>query len=499
MTANRSVAIRTSALGCASVIALLALSACEQPSAPAPLPPPPPEQDEMRAPDPGPPPETDDLPSDMDDEGPKPPDADDSGPTMEEQAPPEEYEPERPRGPIAMAPIPNPPDRDEYGRRWRRGRAPRPVEAPKPPEIADAAEPPVEAAPLPPGTMAPIPNPPERARAPRAPRGDSGLMGAPPPVRVAPRRPVRAPAVTAPPPIAAGPVARAPIAPATPTARPAPAAPRAPASTAAPATTPAPSASASGSTGAASTAVADAAGPTSASRPQTLDQAAETLRGRVESEARLETPATWTAGQTAEVRLRFPEGFAQEVANATAGAAGPGASTELSATLAGDGYRIEPAGPQSISADGAANGIVWRVTPSRADPGPLRATVEASAPVAGGRRVLPLGEVGDRPTSGGFSLSPTLGWILALLAAAALVFWIATRRPGGNGDSAEDRRRRRRRAEQNAMAGTQPFDFRPDSDSAEARAARVDQLRAEEDRRRAEAEAAARGDDRPGS
>lgn len=453
--------LRRQALACASVAVLAGLAACDQPRAPEPLPPPPAEQMEPEwGPDDQPPAEADD--GGYDDRAPPP---------MDEPPPPyeEPYGEPEPLPPVAMEPIPNPPGQDAYGRTLRPGARPaerteaRPLDDGKPP-IDDAADPgpypppadePSEA-PTEPGTMAPIPNPPETVR--RTPRRDDGLLGAP---TARPATPDRRPASPAapPPPAANGPVARTPIAPAAPgdaARRPAAAAPASGRAAAG-----AGSASASG-------AVADASAAPSES---TLEGAERTLRERVARDARLETPAAWTAGRTEEVRLRLPQGFSRDLANAGAGLSETPGLAEITATLQGDGFRIDPAGPQSISADSADSGFVWRVTPERADPGPLSARLEASVPLNGGRRTLPLGDVGRERANGGLNLSPaTWGWILLVIAVGALIAWLAGRRPA-SGETPENRRRRRVRAEQQRHARPAPFDFRPEEGGSDARPA----------------------------
>lgn len=456
--------LRRGALACASALVLAGLAACDQPRAPEPLPPPPAEEME---PDWGP---EDQPPVEMDDGG-----YDDRAPPPMDEPPPyeEPYGEPEPLPPVAMEPIPNPPGADEYGRRLRPGARPaerleaRPRDDGKPP-IEDAADarpyaPRAEErfdAPTEPGTMAPIPNPPERAG--RTPRRDDGLLGAPSTrPATADRRPA-APVAPPPPPAVNGPVARTPIAPAAPGA--------AARSSAAAAPTPGrvggSSASASGAS--ASAAAADASAPPAES---TLETAERTLRERVARDARLETPAAWTAGQTEEVRLRLPQGFSRDLANAGAGLSDTPGLAEITATLQGDGFRIDPAGPQSISADSADSGFVWRVTPERADPGQLSARLEASVPLNGGRRTLPLGEVGRERADGGLNLSPaTWGWILLVIAVGALIAWLAGRRPA-SGETPENRRRRRVRAEQQRQARPAPFDFRPGDAGSDARPA----------------------------
>lgn len=454
MKSGSSSIVRRWALGCVSAGVLIAVAACDQPRAPQPLPPPPPP--EQVQPDWEPEPEPDASPAY---ENEKPPEETDEAEPPFEEPQFEDEPPAEPEPPVAMEPIPNPPEADAYGRPWRgRARAettrpsvreePREPTAPtvgKPPE--PAPEEPADAADarrteLAPGTMAPIPNPPERGRVVRR---DEGLLGAPAPRPAAPAARVPAPAAPPPPAAANGPSARTTIAPAAP--------PRPGASAAS---------GASGSRSGVGAPVADAASPAAATP---AEDPARRVAERVRREARLEQPRRWTRGQTQEVRLRLPPSIARELADMAEGATG--GLSEITATLSGDGFRIEPAGPQSISADAADQGFIWRVTPQRADPGGLSARVEASVPQSGGRRIIPLGEVGPGARGGGIDLSPTtLAWILIIALVGGLILWLASRGPR-NGESARDRRTRQARNSQNRQARPAAFDFRPESETGD--------------------------------
>lgn len=425
------------ALGC-SAAAILGLAACGGPPAPEPMgAPPPPEQDAYAEADFD---EGDDFIADDEvaTEDGKPPEGEDVALDAEEEA----YA-EAPPEVVSMAPIPNPSDRDRYGRRRPEGERDvamlepypadaRPVdfgEREKPPEsgagavIADAADPSSSA----PGpyAMAPIPNPPEARRSPVA----EGLMGAP----QAGDAPAASPAEAAVPTARAdGPSVRVPIQP----ARQAAAAPA-------------------------------LRGAQAADRPaaevRSLDDrvaaAATDLRRSVEADAVLEAPEAWAAGQTREVRLRFPEGFAERLQRAAADLGGQDAvAGEVSATLSGEGFRIDPAGPQAVTAAGTGQPLVWRVTPESANPGRLRAEVQAVTPAGTDRRTLSLGEVGPAEERRGLSAS-TVGWVLLVLLAGAFIAWLASRRP--DGDDAAGRNRRRARAEQTRRERPAPLDLSP--------------------------------------
>lgn len=434
----------------ACVAALLVLAACDGPPRPEPsAPPPSPEQafdEDEGAYDVAEADVEDDFADEADD-GAEPLTDDDAGEDVESE------------GVVSMDPIPNPGDE----RADRETDAETPVleaypfrdnaeaypEKPEPDvgrgDIADAADPlpvspPVASVAI--DRMEPIPNPPERRRG----RTDDGLLGAP-------SAPTRANVAAPPPMIAAaprapsatGPRVRVPIAPA--------------ASVPAPAATRSTSPAAAGLRPTPETA-------TAAERPAEpavrLDRAERDLRRLVEREARLDAPTTWTPGETREVRLRLPDGVAERLEQASAQTGGGQGARELSATLSGDGFRIDPAGPQSIDPGAPDGALAWRVTPERADPGPLSARVEAAVPTRlGERRTLDLGEVSDgRGGAGGLSMR-TLGWILLAVLGGGLIAWLLGRR-NGDAAAANGRRRNRVRAEQRRdRAG--PLDLSPDA------------------------------------
>ncbi len=428
---------RSALIGSLCGASLAGLAACDGPPRPEPsAPPPSPEQaydEETEA--------REDAYEDSD--------AADIDETLDEETPlyDQETDEAEPSPVVTMDPIPNPGDGRAEGEADElpvlepydaRDAAAEP-EKPEPAAegaIADAADP------LPStvagagaaSRMAPIPNPPERRRA----RPDDGLMGAPAQA-AAPRR-ASPPASSTPPPrvvspLAAGPSVRVPIAPAV--GRPADS------RTAGLRPTPEPA-----------TASEEAATPI-----VRLDRVERDLRRLVQGGARLDAPTRWTPGETREVRLRLPAGVAEQLDQATERTGGGQGARELSATLTGDGFRIDPAGPQSIDPAAPDGALAWRVTPERADPGSLTARVEATVPTRlGERRTLALGEVSDGRGGGGLSMR-TLGWILLAVLGGGLLAWLLGR-SNGDAAAADGRRRNRLRAEQRRdRAG--PLDLSP--------------------------------------
>lgn len=472
----------------ASLAALTALSACGGPPRPEPAPPPlDPEQAEaelLGAPDEEAYP-VDDRP---DEDKPDP----DGSAYEDEPTPPEmdpRFVPDLGPEPFAMEPVPNPAGEDRFGRPlsrepMRRDRGeprvegPRREPAPRDDRAAFDGKPEADeevyasradeigaieqqaqrdaagdAGPPPDlgfGRMQPIPNPEPRVRP------DAGLRGGPD-ERLT-RAPAPAPTRSAPSGRgASGASVRVPIQPAAPTR---PAATAQAASSPPPAVVQAPPPALRGAQPASPPAATPAVSP-----EQRLAQATEELRRSVERGASLDAPTEWVQGQTREVRLRLPDSLAADLERATAGVGVDGAR-EVSATLRGDGFRIDPPGPQSAAAD-ATSALAWRVTPESANPGALTATVEASVPATGGERVtIPLGEVDDgRASAGGVSLR-TLGWILLVVLGGGLLAWLAGRQ-GSGGEAAASRRRRRVRAQQR-REGYTAFDMSPGEQGGEA-------------------------------
>ena len=118
------------------------------------------------------------------------------------------------------------------------------------------------------------------------------------------------------------------------------------------------------------------------------------LGGELARQFTLNSPSHFSAGQTSEVTLNLPAGFAQTVqTDATAQQLDAAAtSSNLTATLAGDGFAVTPEEAQSQPiAIGQPIVFRWKVTPQANAKGPLQAEVTLDMPSQG--RSLPLGSV----------------------------------------------------------------------------------------------------------
>lgn len=311
--------------------------------------------------------------------------------------------------PVAMAPIPNPEDMTpaERARVYGNRRTPAPIAAPaKAAAKAPAPVPPARYArvtgPVPasstrPIAMAPIPNPPERSRTAR--RGESRTVGGyartpqpdRPPVSTTARGPVFNARPT--PPRPAAPVIKAPAAPAprpAPKAAPAPARPiPAPVAKAAP---PAPKAAAPAPKIAAPAPKAAAPAPKAATpapkmatpspkvaAPKTKpEQLGVALAGDVTGGSKLDIPQALREGKKGTVVLSLPANLLDRLHEEAAklGLTRQARTADARASLTGEGYSITPNASQAYRLkSGEPTTFSWEVQPQGAALPPLKAEV----------------------------------------------------------------------------------------------------------------------------
>jgi hypothetical protein len=243
--------------------------------------------------------------------------------------------------------------------------------------------------------MAPIPNPSEGAGSPRAepaPASTQGLLGGPEP------RPQSS----------AAPAARARPTPPAPTPAARPPAPRPPARS-----------------GPRAQRLAEL------KRDADLDAVRISLAAPV-ARASLTGVEALRTGQSGPVSLTLPADLgrtlrtsaeARKLTNVT-----PGAT--VSATLRGDGYKVEPSGAIATPLEeGRAPTFTWRVTPEGGRRGALAAEVTTQLGQGAARETLALGEVRApaAPAAARGGLSSRAQWALAVLlaAVAGLIWWLA--------------------------------------------------------------------------
>ena len=302
---------------------------------------------------------------------------------------------------------------------------------PPPPEYAPSA--PVVIA------MAPIPNPPEKPRRARRPRGSSNNYSAAP--RYIAPRPSPAPRAAA---ASAKPGVVAKTAPGKIT-------PPAKVAKGAKPTVPALKAPAAPKVAGA----ANTAAPT-ADRATRLGELQTALAAAISKGAKLVTPDRFVAGQPADVRLTVPADFADTVkaeAEKTQ-LADAASSVNLTAALSGEGYAVSPDETQSLPlAAGQPTEFHWAVTAQPNAKGPLHADVGADL-LGGGADTLNLGSVSAAKGWFGLKDNPRLlGFGIIVLLGAFIIAFLA------RGRSAPARSASARRAARRAVRSDRPFDL----------------------------------------
>jgi hypothetical protein len=172
----------------------------------------------------------------------------------------------------------------------------------------------------------------------------------------------------------------------------------------------------------------------------------------------LSVPDRIVPGQTERVTLTLPQSLSETLTReaGTAGLRDLASQAAVAATLAGEGWRVEPEEPQTDDLRaGRTSSFTWRATPDRGA-GPLSADVDARLSGGGRFETLQLGEVsreiegaGAQGAADDAGLVGGLGWRTigaALLLLALLIGGlIYARRGGENGVGDGSRRRFNRR------------------------------------------------------
>jgi hypothetical protein len=144
-------------------------------------------------------------------------------------------------------------------------------------------------------------------------------------------------------------------------------------------------------------------------------------------EATLKAPAHFEPGQAADVTLNVPSDFAQTLRQEAAkqDLSDQTASVNLTSALAGDGYSVTPAEPQSQPLTlGQQTVFHWKVTAQSDAKGPLQASLNAD--VLSDGQTLPLGPVKVAGTQRWTGRLVGVG-LLALIA-LILLAWAAQRK-----------------------------------------------------------------------
>jgi hypothetical protein len=175
---------------------------------------------------------------------------------------------------------------------------------------------------------------------------------------------------------------------------------------------------------------ATAAAGTPAQRYAALQTALATVIAR---EATLDAPAHFEPGQAADVTLNVPSDFAQTLRQEAArqDLSDQTASVNLTSTLAGDGYTVTPAEPQSQPLTlGAQTVFHWKVTAQPNAKGPLQASLNAD--ILSDGQTLALGPV--KLAAANRWTGRVVGVGLLVLIALILLGWAAQRkRPATSG------------------------------------------------------------------
>ena len=165
----------------------------------------------------------------------------------------------------------------------------------------------------------------------------------------------------------------------------------------------------------------------SADRSTRLATVQSTLTDAISKGAVLKTPDRFTANQPADVTLTIPAGFADTLRSEAQknGLADAAASVELTALLSGDGFSVTPDETLRLPLTvGQPTEFRWTVTALPGAKGPLHADVGADL-LGGGSDTLALGSV-QKQAGLGIKLTPrVLGATLLVLIAGLLVAWLA--------------------------------------------------------------------------
>ena len=175
---------------------------------------------------------------------------------------------------------------------------------------------------------------------------------------------------------------------------------------------------ASNTTGAANT-------PGAASEADRYQALQQSLHDAFANGAQLTVPAHMEANQTSTVTLTVPADFAQTVRNEAArqGLSAQAATVNLMASLSGDGYTIVPGEAQTQPLTlNAPTAFTWKVTPTGAGRGALKASVRAA--VGEGHDLT----LGDKTMGSGGTTGRVVGIGLLALIALVLLGWAAQRR-----------------------------------------------------------------------
>lgn len=163
-----------------------------------------------------------------------------------------------------------------------------------------------------------------------------------------------------------------------------------------------------------------------ADRYNSLQSALSNLIG---IDAALATPDHFQAGQTVDVSLTLPADFAQEARDEAAkvGLSDAAASVNIDVHLTGTGFTIAPDQPEAQPLlIGQPTVFHWRVTPTAAAAGAVRADLTADLLTVG--HSLPLGSVQSQAAISKFQLSGRLiGVGLLILVLVVVAGWLFSR------------------------------------------------------------------------
>lgn len=215
---------------------------------------------------------------------------------------------------------------------------------------------------------------------------------------------------------------------------------------------------------------------TPAGRAARLKRLEGGLAQLVQRDSTLALPESVEAGRTERVTLTLPQALSETLTR-EAGKVGLkelAAKAEISTTLAGEGWRIEPEEPQTddIRA-GRVNSFTWRATPGK-DAGALTADVDARLAGGGRFETLQLGALtreldgagaADAEQAGGGLGWRTIGAALLLLALLLGALFYARRR---DDDVAGDGSRRRFNRRRPDAVNLTPYSPSADTDAPRA-------------------------------
>lgn len=199
-----------------------------------------------------------------------------------------------------------------------------------------------------------------------------------------------------------------------------------------------------------------AAAPAAGDPAQRLAALSASLTPVFARTAVLAVPANLKADTPVDVSLTVPEGFFAKLKDQAAaqGVADMAASASLTAKLAGSGYGVMPAEPQTQPlASGRGTVFHWVVTPAPGGRGPLQAEVSTTL-LGDGAHVVPLGSVRAGASPSGMTFPRVLGASLLILIGAGVLAWLFRARNPSPTTSAFARR--------HAIRTAPPLDLSPD-------------------------------------